>query len=133
MALKHFMVKKEGERFAIEFVLENPTKDAKIFHLTKMLFKKDNAEYSVIYLEEKDGIIKGVDFKGGCRTLGKNTIVIEPYKNCNVRYGGKLWAKGVVIPRVEDLDGGLLILDKYQIPIKKTTIYELKAYNIYWK
>ena len=133
LVLKHFLSKPKLERISIEFTLENPTKDKKYFELTDLMFEKDNSQYPVVYLEENDGKIKGVSIKGGCKFIGKNKIEIEPYKKCEVQYGGKLWAKGVIIPGVKDLDKGTLYISGYKVNLRKTTLYDLKASGIYWK
>ena len=133
LVLKHFLAKPELDRISIEFTLENPTKEKKYFNLTDLMFERNGSSYPVIYLEETDGKIKGVSLNGGCRFVEKNKIVIEPYKKCEVQYGGKLWAKGVVIPGINDLDNGILSISGYKIALKKTTLYKLKSYGIYWK
>ena len=133
LVLKHFLAKPELERITVEFTLENPTNEKKYFNLTKFYFKKDNTEYPIVYEDDGDGKIKGVSLKGGCKFIEKNKIEIEPYKKCEVQYGGKLWAKGLIIPGVKDLDGGVLYIDGFNIPLKKTTLYKLKEMGIYWK
>ena len=133
LVLKHFLAKPELDRISMEFTLENPTKDRKYFKLTDLMFEKDGSKYPVVYLEETDGKIKGVSLSGGCRFMEKNKIVIEPYKKCEIQYGGKLWAKGVVIPGIKDLDNGYLYISGYKIALKKTTMFKLKSYGIYWK
>ncbi len=132
LVLKHFLAKPEMERISIEFTLENPTNEKKIFNLTDLMFKKDGQTYPVVYLDE-NGEIKGVSLKGGCKYIGNNKIEIEPYKKCFVQYGGKLWAKGVIIPGIKDLDGGVLKISGYNIGLRKKSMYYLKSAGIYWK
>jgi len=120
------------ERISIEFTLENPTNEKKIFNLTDLMFERNGQTYPVVYLDE-NGEIKGVSLKGGCKYIGNNKIEIEPYKKCFVQYGGKLWAKGVIIPGIKDLDGGVLKISGYNIGLKKKSMYYLKSAGIYWK
>jgi len=134
LALKNFIAKPElDERISFEFKLENPTGKEKVFNLTKITFYQNGSEYPVVYLANKDGEIEGVDIKGGCRRIEKNKIVIKPYDSCLVSYGGKLWAKGVIIPGVDDLANGILNIDGFKLNLYKTTMYELKVSGKYWK
>ncbi len=135
LALKNFLAKPEvDDRISLEFKLENPTGNKKVFDLTKLVFYKDGNEYPVVYLANKNGEIQGVDIEGkGCKKIGKNKIEIKPYDSCQLYYGGKLWAKGIIIPGVKDLDGGTLNIDGFKLNLYKTTLYEYKVAGKYWK
>jgi hypothetical protein len=129
LVLKDFIAKPELDgRITVEFTLENPTKNEKVFHLSNLTFQKGGNEFPVVYISDKEGEIKGVDIKGkGCERQKKNKLVIKPYSSCKISYGGKLWAKGIIIPGVEDLDEGILNIDGFTLTLNKTTLFKYRA------
>jgi len=134
LALKNFLAKPDlDDRISLEFKLENPTKTEKKFNMGNMVFYKDGQEYPVVYLANEEGEIEGVDIKGDCERKKRNILVVKPYGSCQLTYGGKLWAKGVIIPGVDDLDNGTLNIDGFKLDLHKTTLYDLKVSGRYWK
>jgi len=129
LVLKDFIAKKDlDKRISIQFTLENPTGKEKIFNLTSLVFYKDGQEYPVVYISDKSGEIKDITIEGkGCERKNGNKLIVKPHSSCKITYGGKLWAKGIIIPGVEDLDEGTINIDGFKLSLNKTTLFKYNA------
>jgi len=119
-----------NEIWNVVFKLKNETSKPFVFNISKITLIKEGKEYKPLFHIDGKGKILDAKFRGDCRYIGNNKLVIEPDGICEIYFKKYRSVGGLRFIGVKDLKGAILLLDKYPVYIWSMTKYDMKIKNL---